>query len=265
MATTTPAGPLDALPIWGLFGATFLFVLLAIEGGFRLGAYRGKRTEHEHEGPVGAMVGGTLGLLALVLAFTFGLAASRFDEKKRVLLDEANAIGTTYLRAALLEEPARTEVRDLLREYVDVRLDAIRPGQLDRAVRRSEELHGRLWSHAVAAGERGPTSQTVSLFIQSLNELIDLHAERLMVGVRSRIPLPIWTVLYGVAMLALGAMGYHAGLARPRRPLAFIVVAAAFAAVMWMTFDLDRSQQGLFRVSQQPLIDVKNSMAVAQP
>ena len=98
------AGPLDALPLWALFIVILLVVLLAVEFGYRLGKYRRSRHEEEKEAPLGTMVGATLGLLAFFLAFTFGLAAARFDTRRQVLLDEANAIGTTYLRASILPE-----------------------------------------------------------------------------------------------------------------------------------------------------------------
>ena len=135
------AGPLDLLPIWGVFLATMAVVLLAVEGGFRLGQYRRRRSEQEDRPPVGEMVAATLALLAFMLAFTFGLAASRFDVRRGLVIDEANAIGTTYLRAGLLPEPHRSDVRSLLREYVDVRLEAVQPGKLSRSIGRSEELH----------------------------------------------------------------------------------------------------------------------------
>ena len=97
-------GILDALPLFGLFIFILLVVLLSVECGYRLGKYRRSRSEQEKEAPVGTMVGATLGLLAFILAFTFGLAAARFDARRQVLLDEANAIGTTYLRAGILPE-----------------------------------------------------------------------------------------------------------------------------------------------------------------
>src|SRR4029450_7972437 len=95
---------LAALPLWGLFLAILILVLLSVEGGYRLGKYRRSRSEEEKEAPVGAMAGATLGLLAFILAFTFGLAAARFDTRRQLLLDEANAIGTAYLRAGMLPE-----------------------------------------------------------------------------------------------------------------------------------------------------------------
>ena len=162
------------------------------------------------------MVGAMLGLLAFMLAFTFGLAASRFDERRHTILDEANAIGTTYLRGGLLPEPYRTEVRRSLREYVDVRLEGVQSGKLNQAISRSLELHARMWSQAAAVAELDPRSIVNGLFIQSLNAMIDLHATRVMVGPRSRIPMIIWGVLFFVATVAMAGMGYHEGLAGTR-------------------------------------------------
>jgi hypothetical protein len=184
-------GPLDALPLWGLFMATLLLVLLSVEGGYRLGKYRRSRSEEEKEAPVGAMAGATLGLLAFMLAFTFGLAAARFDTRRQLLLDEANAIGTTYLRAGMLPD-RRENIRALLRDYVDARLEAVRSGNVTEGIRRSEHLQGQLWAQAVALGENNPTSIVVGLFVQSLNEVIDLHAKRVTAGLRNRIPGVIW-------------------------------------------------------------------------
>jgi hypothetical protein len=258
------SGPLDALPLWGLFLAILLLVLLSVEGGYRLGTYRRSRSEEEKEAPVGAMVGATLGLLAFILAFTFGLAAARFDTRRQVLLDEANAIGTTYLRAGLLPE-RREDIRLLLRDYVDVRLEAVRSGNVTEGIRRSERLQDQLWAQAVAIGETHPTSIVVGLFVQSLNEVIDLHAKRVTAGLRNRIPGAIWMALFAVAVLSLAAMGYHAGLSRTSRSLAELAVAVAFSVVIGLIADLDRPQEGVLKVSQQALIDLRQSMQGPRP
>jgi hypothetical protein len=257
-------GPLDFLPIWGVFLANVAVVLAAIEGGFRLGQYRRRRLE-EDKPPVGEVVAATLALLAFLLAFTFGLAASRFDVRRGLVIDEANAIGTTYLRAGLLPEPHRTGVRTLLREYVDVRLEAVQPGKLSESIRRSGELHARLWAHAVAVGEKNPGSIVVGLFIGSLNEVIDLHTKRLALGVRNRIPGPIWAALYFVTIIGTSVMGYHSGLAGLGRSLANLALVLAFTAVMTLIADLDRPQDGLLRVSQQVMVDLRDSFEETSP
>src|SRR5436190_24064951 len=125
---------IDALPLWGLFIAILGVVLISIECGYRLGKFRLSRREQEKEAPVGTMVGATLGLLAFILAFTFGLASSRFDNRRQLLLDEANALGTTYLRAGILPEQTE-EIRVLLRNYVDTRLEAVRSDNIEEGIR----------------------------------------------------------------------------------------------------------------------------------
>ena len=187
-------GLLDPLPLWTILPISIAITLGSIEVGFRLAQFHRRRAREEKEAPVGGMAGATLGLLAFMLAFTFGMAASRFEDRRQVLLSEANAIGTTYLRAKILAEPMRTEAQNLLREYVDVRVEGAQPGKFDQAVVRSEELHGRLWKVAEAQAEKERTVLT-SLFIQSLNEVIDLHATRLLAVTRSRVPSMIWIVL----------------------------------------------------------------------
>lgn len=250
---------LDSIPLWGFFVLTMLLVLLFIEAGYRLGRYRLTRSEHEKEAPVGAMVAALLGLLAFILAFTFGLAAQRFDTRRQVLLDEANAIGTTHLRAAMLPEHG-DEIRERLREYVDVRLAAVQSGEVSAGIRRSEALQNELWDAATDLSRKNPESIVVGLFVQSLNEVIDLHAKRVTAGIRNRIPGPIWFVLFSVAGLSLGTMGYHAGLVRTTRPLAIIAVGLSFTAVIGLITDLDRPNEGILKVSQQALIDARESM-----
>ena len=250
---------LDLLPLWGLFLTIIVLVLAAIEGGYRLGSYRHRQSGREKEAPVGSMVGATLGLLAFMLAFTFGMAASRFDTRKQLVLDEANAIGTTYLRAAMLPE-SRDEIRALLRSYVDARLEAVRPGQAAEQILRSETIQSQLWSAATAIGLQHGDSIVVGLFVQSLNEVIDLHAKRVTAGLRNRIPGAIWFALLTIATLSLAAMGYHAGLVGTIRSIAILVVAISFSAVIALIADLDRPQEGTLTVSQQALIDVRESM-----
>jgi hypothetical protein len=250
---------LDALPLWALFLFILIVVLLSVEFGYRLGKYRRSGREEEKEAPLGTMVGATLGLLAFILAFTFGLAAQRFDTRRQVLLDEANAIGTTYLRAGMLPERGQ-DVRNLLRDYVAARLDAVQQGNLAEGIRRSEDIQQKVWTEAETIGSKNPNSIVVGLFVQSLNQMIDLHAARMQAGMRSRIPGAIWVGLVTVAVLSLMAMGYFEGLTGTRRSLAVFGVAIAFSVVIELIADLDRPQEGFLRISQQALLDVQRSM-----
>src|SRR4029453_11882317 len=171
------SGPLDALPLWALFVVILLVVLLSVEFGYRLGKYRRSRQQKEKEAPLGTMVGATLGLLAFILAFTFGLAAARFDARRQVLLDEANAIGTAYLRAGMVPERGE-QIRGLLRDYVAVRLDAVQPGNIAEGIRRSENIQQQVWTEAETVGSKNPNSIVVGLLVQSFKEIMDLPGKR---------------------------------------------------------------------------------------
>src|SRR5918993_1416110 len=252
-------GLLDPFPLWAIFAISVAMALIAVEVGYRLGLSRQRRSQEEKEAFVGGLVGAILGLLAFMLAFTFGMAASRFEDRRQILLSEANAIGTTYLRSKMLAEPMRTDAQNLLRQYADVRVEAVQPGKWQQAIVKSEDLQNRLWSLAVAQAEKEPTVIT-SLFIQSLNEVIDLHAARVMAGVRSRVPAMIWIVLYLLAVIAMVMMGYHAGLANSRRSIATIALVIGFSSVLYLIADLDRPGQGTLKVNQQTMIDLRRSM-----
>ena len=254
------SGLLDFLPLWVILPLTIVVSLLGVEIGYRVAINRERHSPLEKESPLGAMVAATLGLLAFMLAFTFGLAASRFEDRRQVLLSEANAIGTTYLRAAMLPEPMRTESQNLLREYVDIRLEGVQqPGNLSQAISKSEQLQNRLWSLAVAATEKDRSAIT-AIYVESLNEVIDLHANRLQAGLRSRVPGVVWIVLYGLVILTTVMMGYHSALTHSARSIAVIALIVGFSSVLFLIADLDRPNQGTLRVNQQAMIDLRNSM-----
>jgi hypothetical protein len=260
-----PAPFLDVLPLWAILALSFLLFLLASESGYRLGWIRQRERKHEKEPTVGGIVAAELGLLAFLLAFTFGLAASRFEARRQTLLDEANAIGTSYLRAELLPEPQRTDVQKLLREYVDARLTAANGKEVEAEIHRSEEVHGHLWKAAQAAVEKDPHSIPAGLFVQSLNDVIDLHAKRLSTVFGSRIPTVVWFVLIAVAVLSFGSMGYEGGLSGVDRSPATLPLTLAFAIVMWMVVDLERPQEGLLKISQRPMVDLRSTMKESKP
>jgi Protein of unknown function (DUF4239) len=251
---------LDALPLWGLFLATFVVVLFSFEGGLWVGRRSSPVPEQQQEKVVSRLVAGILGLMAFMVAFTFGVAASHFDSRRQALLDEVNAIRTAYLRADLLQDPHRSEIRKLLREYVDVRLEGRRPGKIEEAITRSEELQDQLWSQAVAARENTQNSAFIGNITQSLNEVITLHSRRVTAGLRIRIPDIIWLVIYALTMLAAASIGYHAGLTRSPRIPVIPALILAYSAIILLIADLDRPLSGFLEVDQQAMIDLRNKM-----
>lgn len=252
--------PLDVIPLWLFFILATAVCVAAVEFGYRFGKSRHILSVKEKEEPVAAMVAALLGLVAFMLAFTFSMAASRFDARRQAVMEEANVIGTTYLRTRFLPEPERSECADLLRQYTILRVDAIPKHKVTELLQQSEEIHEKLWTRAVTVADRSPTSIPTGLFLQSLNETIDYHGKRVYVGLESRIPLTIWIALFIITLLGMISIGYQSGLAGTPRSPEILVLAVAFAGVLLLNVDLDRAHEGLLRVSQQPMIDVLRTM-----
>ena len=192
---------LDAIPMWAMFLCTIMFVVLSTSAGGYLGAKF--RPQSGGVESISSIVGATLGLLAFLLAFTFNMTANRFDVRKQFLIDELNAIETAYLRAELLDPPYGSQIRELLREYVDVRVAASQGTEaLLAGIVKSEQIHGKLWDVIQQKLAGGPISILDSLMIQSINDVIDMHGKRVIAGLQFRIPGTIWLGLYAVAALA---------------------------------------------------------------
>src|SRR6187402_2468377 len=165
---------LDTLPILGVFVAFAVIALITYEIGFRVGRWWQGRTPDEIEGPTGVLVGSLLALMAFLLAITMGMASDRFDTRRGIVLAEANSIGTTYLRAGYLPEPAASQSRELLREYVPLRIGTEDLSDLPARIARSSVILDQLWSIAEDLARATPESEVLGLYITTLNETIDL-------------------------------------------------------------------------------------------
>lgn len=184
---------MDAIPVWTLFAATTIGVVLAIEVGYRLGHTAHRRSENEKESPVSAIAATVLGLLAFILAFTFAIVTDRYDARKALVREEANAIRTAWLRSDFLPEPDRGEAAGLLREYVNRRLAAVQSNNLDQvhnALIESVRIQRQLWDMAVVNARKDMNSDVAALYIESLNELSNLRRCGWPSGCRCGFPAP---------------------------------------------------------------------------
>lgn len=251
--------PLDSLPVWGVYLLTVLAMLVTLEAGYRLGKTRLRESIARPDPGVGAIVAATLALLAFLLAFVVGFGTNIFNERRQLVIDEANAIGTTYLRAGYLDEPYRTESRQLLREYVDMRLAARQPETQEMAITRSEQIHNELWSRAEIVARETP-SETTAIYITSLNEVIDMHTARVSVGLGIRVPPTVLMGIYLVAMFTMFLVGMRSSYEANRNLLALAVLVLILSVVFLLIVDLDRAQDGLLRVPQQAMIDLQRQL-----
>jgi hypothetical protein len=255
-------GLFEGIPLLLVLVGTVVAFFGTAEVGYRVGRRVRVRDATGSLADLGTTLGGLLGLLGLLLAFTFGMAGSRFDDRKTLVIEEANAIGTAWLRADLVPEPMRTQAREVLRDYAQSRIDAAAAGGAaarSEAIARAERLHGSLWTLTVAAATAAP-SPTVALFVAAVNEVIDMHARRLAASMRNPIPPIIFGTLYVVALLVLAALGYSRGLVGDRSAVATLLLSVVLAVVLALILDLDRPGEGYLRVDQQAMQDVRASM-----
>lgn len=251
--------PFDKVPMWAVYPMTVLALLVAMECGYRFVKAKHRTVVPGSDAGLGAISAATLGLLAFLLAFVFGFGVNVFGERRTLVLNEANAIRTTYLRAGYLGDPYRAESRDLLVEYVDWRLAATDPDKLDQAKTRSEAIHGELWTLAEeVVGQNN--SDTTSAYLDSLNQVITLHAERVVMGLQIRIPPLILWGMYAISLVVVFLVGMQSGHAPNRSIAGLVMLALVLSVVLYLIVDLDRAQEGLLRVSQRPLIDLQSQL-----
>lgn len=246
-----------------LFMLCLVLLYLAAEIGYRLGVRHQADTTDKSQSQVNTITGAVLGLLALLLAFTFSMAAARFDMRKQLMVQEVNSIGTTYLRAQALPEPYRGEIGEMLRGYVDNRLEFLNSGidtqKQEIANAAAEELHQQLWSRATAVIQADDRSLPASLFLQTLNETIDLHTSQLA-AYENRVPESILYLLFFAALGAVALIGYGFGLSSRRNHLHMIIIVVLIALVILTIIDLDRPRRGLITVSQQRMVELQRSL-----
>lgn len=257
---------LDHLPVWLMYVLTALLLMVGGDIGFGIGTRRKARMQEGEKAPANAIMGSALGLLAFMLAFTFGMSAARFDARRNLVLEEASAVLRTYQRAQFLPEPQKTACSRLLSDYVGVRSgisQQLSLADVEKAVLRSETIQNELWKQATDLSDR-PTA-ILAGFIQSLSELTDLQMKRVRAAVWNRIPSSILSTLYIVAVLAMTAMGYGAGLAGSRSTIPKLMLVLAFSAIIVLIVDLERPRQQLFRVNQEPMADVARRIESLQP
>lgn len=237
--------------------ALLLGLVVALEIGFR----GGRRAVREREAPsipqLGAIQGATLGLLGLLLGFSFAGAATRYMDRQHLIVREANAIGTAYLRADLLDDDRAAQVREILEEYLQHRVE-VAPRMIlgltrdDRAA--VAGFHDRLWRTA-ADGVRDSPGQMVAV-LNPMNEVIDLHGERIAAA-RRHLPGLVMGLLMVCSLLAVGAIGYGCGTSKRRCIPMTGALTILIAITLWTIIDLDYPRAGIIKLSDRPLAELE--------
>ena len=255
-------GYFDTMPIGVILLFITIFMFAFCEAGYQVGAHYRKKQDKEATVSLGPLLGGLLGMLAKQHAITFSIAASQHNLRKENVILEANAIGTAYMRADLLSEPIATEMKDLLREYVDIRLQATNGGNLHAILARSVEIHHLLWEKVLSVSRTTTTpGVNISLAAQSINHVIDMHEIRVSAGLYGRIPTVIWLALFAITALSMITIGTLVGLSGKRRLVVVVPMLLAFAVLVTLIADLNRPQKGMIKVGQQAMISLQKNMS----
>lgn len=242
-----------------------ILVIALTFGSTLLGAYLGRRSRHLSEGlgeSFGVLQGALLGVVGLLLAFGLSLALSRYEERRATLVTEANAIGTTYLRAEMLDEPVRTRSLELLERYTERAVDVTDnvPGSEEEVAAADEELvlQSGLWSLADVAVRDAPLATAPKLYVETLNEMIDAQTSRIA-SLNNRVPSAVlWLEIAG-ACIALALLAGYLAMVGRGAPAVFLA-SALVAFLLFVTADLDRPTRGIIKVPDTVLVDLLDEM-----
>ena len=250
-----------SLPSWAVALIIFAVVGGTCLAGAIVGRYLRQHTDALRE-PIGVLQGALLGVVGLILAFGLSLAVGRYENRRAAVVDDANTIGTTYLRAQMLAEPERSESLGLLRRYTDlaIRLSGDVPGSdgLKRTTAEQSELQRRLWRLAGQSVAGAPTETAPRLYVETLNEMIDQQTVR-VAGLNNRVPGAVLGLEVIGAAVVVGLLALYISVLG-RGLLAAVAAAVLVTLLLLVTLDLDRPTRGLITVPATPLESLRASM-----
>lgn len=234
-------------------------VLATHEIGFRLGSMV-RTADEPFDRQVGLVRASTAALVAFLVGFAFSGAASRFIDRMDIIVKEANALGTAYLRADTLADPQRSELKAALKEYTADRVQLLSGERRERIaplLAKVGGLHERMWRAAFKGTQENAT--LALLVMPPVNEVIDLHAVHLAMA-RRHLPLPIMAVLLGTAAIGIGLIGFGNGRLGRRFTLLDSVYGVVLAVALWMTIDLDYPALGIIQLSNLSVVEALAAM-----
>lgn len=250
---------IETAPLWQLAIASFFLMLLAWEGGVLLQARLRRTVQKDDVQDEGYILSGILGLLALLIAFTFGLALDRHETRRELVVTEANALGTAWLRTDLVDNPE--PLRDALRDYTKARVDfsLAPPSEMAAVHAAANAKQVKLWNVAVASLGNQKASPLAPTVLGPINEAIDTAATR-AAALDARLPASVAIILGLYALISAGMLGYvvarAGGKQRAASVLLFLMVTMSFILVE----DLDRARDGAIKVPQGPMVEALAAM-----
>lgn len=255
-----------SLPLWVVYIFTLIAILGSITLGFRYALYRKKKFEGKDETSLGPVVSGLMGLLAFILAFTFGLSNNRFNDRKDLMLQEVSAIETAYYRTSLLPKENGSHLRKELRDYVAVRLQVFdETKSAEELINESELLKKKIWAEIMDLSEVSLKNPVLfSLMLGSVNDMFNLHTKRVTVGTIYHLPAVLWVALYLLVIFTMVGVGYTVGQGQRTNRVMVLVFALGFSSIILLINDLDhggKNNAGFIRLNPKPMIELSKRMA----
>ena len=244
-----------------IVGFLFFFILVTYEIFFRLGRKYQKEADEEVKTQNRTIHAGVLGLLALLLGFTFNMSLQRYDDRSHEVIKEANVIGTCMLRAKLLPAPYNSEAHRLLKNYLNLRIETSSIDLTDTEDRKlitqkTDKIQNQIWDLATEVAEIDPSPVRTGNFIISLNEVIDARGERNSV-LQRHVPEVILFLLFIVFIIGGALMGYISGLSLKRAYISTVMFTFLIVLVVFIIIDLDRPKRGLIKINQDSLLELQ--------
>ena len=244
--------------------ALFFAIIMFNEIGFRAGRFIQVRTDSEVKALTGSIQASVLGLLALLLGFTFSMSMQRYDNRSMALIDETNTIGTAVLRIQLLPDEFKEDAGKLFQEYVGYRvaighLDLTKVTERNAYDKKIVAIQHKLWALAVAATNVDPRAVTTGAFVKSLNDVIDSQGKRNAL-LQMHVPEVVLILLFIVFVSSGGIMGYSAGLSGKRIIAPIVLVSFLITLIVFIIVDLDRPKRGLIQVNQTGMTELLNGI-----
>lgn len=241
-----------------------IFVVAAMATGNWLGRREQASSSEPMKSQYTAVEGSLLGLVSLLLGFSFSISLHHHDSRTEAMLEEANAIGTTFLRAGALPDSVRNETLTTLEKYVDLRVEAGRNSVADDATRapllqEAAQLRAKLWDLAMQALKDDDRVTTTGLYIQALNDLVDAYGTRDEI-IHRRLPDVSVFLLLLTVVLAAGMLGYTSGVAGHRPSLAAAGFMVMLVIVLTMILDQDRPRRGFVQVNQKNMLELQDEI-----
>jgi hypothetical protein len=251
---------ISRLPFFLQILVTFLFIFLFLLLGMLYGRkYAEGRKDADKD--LSTLIGAQLAAVAFIIAFIFSIAASRFEMRRASVIEEVNSIGTTFLRADFFPEPQRTDLRRLLKKYINKYVEANNDlSMLDNNLNETDLILDNIWKIASEYQSAHPEQIAVNSFIQSLNGTIDLHTTRATVLIYFGLGENIWLIVYILTSLAMLVTGFQLGVSSIKIGLPALALAITFTLMISLISDLDSPREGAFQINNKPLIELYNKV-----